>query len=91
MPPAGLAVEQGSEGDRVLGAVVLSFENDKDGTLSYWEVSKRFGLLATAHNYLYDQILEYPLKVRPCDSIPAQAGCWAPSSLAGRGAGADSR
>lgn len=56
-------MEQTPQGDKVLGAVVLSFENQKDGTLSYWEISKRVGWQATVHNYLYEQVLEEPLEV----------------------------
>ncbi len=60
-----MAVETTPEGDKVLGAIVLSFENEKDTGVTYWEVQKRVGCLATLHNYVYDNvILEEPLKVR---------------------------
>ena len=58
-------MEPAPEGDKILGAVVLSFESVPDTGVTYWEVSKRVGCLATLHNYVYDNvILEEPLKVR---------------------------
>ncbi|GAB4814309.1 hypothetical protein N2152v2_001355 [Parachlorella kessleri] len=66
-PSIGLAVEQTPEGDKILGAVVLSFESVPDTGVTYWEVSKRVGCLATLHNYVYDNvILEEPLKAHEC-------------------------
>lgn len=47
----------------MLGAIVLTFAKERDESISYWEVSKRVGCLATMHNWMYDQVLEEPLKV----------------------------
>lgn len=57
-------MERTAEGERVLGAIVLTFAKERDESISYWEVSKRVGCLATMHNWMYDQVLEEPLKVR---------------------------
>lgn len=60
--PSGLAVE----GDRVLGAVVLSFANEPDGGLTYWQYSQRVGCIPTLLTLAYDHVLEEPLHPSEC-------------------------
>ncbi len=51
---------------RIIGAVVLTVEDEPDASLSYWQVARRVGLLATLATWAYDQVLEQPLRAHEC-------------------------
>ena len=58
----GIALEDG----KVIGAIVLTVEDEPDAALSYWEVTRRAGCIPTLLTMCYDQVLEEPLKPHEC-------------------------
>jgi ribosomal protein S18 acetylase RimI-like enzyme len=58
----GIALEDG----KVIGAVVLTVEDEPDAALSYWEVTRRAGCIPTLLTMCYDQVLEEPLEPHEC-------------------------
>ena len=56
----GIAVD--SESGAVIGAVVVTVENEPESALSYWDVSRRAGCIPTLLMMCYDQVLEHPLE-----------------------------
>lgn len=61
-PKIGIALENG----KVIGAVVLTVEDEPDAALSYWEVTRRAGCIPTLLTMCYDQVLEEPLQPHEC-------------------------
>jgi GNAT superfamily N-acetyltransferase len=53
-------------GDKVVGAVVLTVEDEPDAALSYWQLTRRAGCLAAVRTALYDQVLEEALQPHEC-------------------------
>ncbi len=58
----GIALENG----KVIGAVVLTVEDEPGAALSYWEVTRRAGCIPTILTMCYDQVLEEPLEPHEC-------------------------
>lgn len=50
------------EGEKIIGTVVLTIDDEEDGALSYWQISQRVGCLPTVFTMLYDNVLEEPLQ-----------------------------
>eukprot|EP00887_Chlorella_sp_A99_P004974 scaffold4.g4974.t1 len=61
-PTIGLACD----GNMVLGTVVLSFADEEDGGLTYWQYSRRVGCIPTLLTLAYDHVLEEPLQPQEC-------------------------
>lgn len=54
------------ENDKVIGAIVLTVDDEPDAALSYWEVTRRAGCVPTLLTMCYDQVLEEPLEPHEC-------------------------
>ena len=50
----------------MIGAIVLTVDDEPDEALSYWEVTRRAGCIPTLLTMCYDQVLEEPLEPHEC-------------------------
>lgn len=61
LPNTNMLTGVACEGDNIIGTVVLTIDNEIDGSLSYWQISQRVGCLPTLCTIAYDSVLEDPL------------------------------
>ena len=60
----GIALAVGT--GQIIGAVVLTYDNEADVSLSYWEIATRIGVIAAVKTFLFDHVLEEQLRPEEC-------------------------
>jgi len=60
--PAGVACQE----SRIIGAIVLTVDDEPDAALSYWQLSRRAGCRAMCRTMCYDAVLDEALQPHEC-------------------------